>query len=268
MNVISIDLPWNPNSKARRALAIVNPDRNIEIKAAENDDELLRLIQDHAEQESIILLDIPIEGCDQIEIKKFRPIDKTLAQQGIWTLPASRAKNRGKSLKRYIHGTNQGKKTIVQEIYPYAIYKFLAYLEDSGLLPRLTMGKFDTLLEDGFRRFVPPRYKRERDKDKRLEKMKYLYSLLTDSNIGLKFLTPLDYPDSSYSRNRLNSLADEYDACLGAIVGICWVERNPYAWIAGDPKSGEILVLADKWLKEQLKEKQIQMRRENALSNC
>jgi len=63
-------------------------------------------------------------------------------------------------------------------------------------------------------------------------------------------------------------LADKYDACLGAIVGIFWTERNPYAWIAGDPKSGEMFLLADKWLKEQLEEKRVQMRRENALRNC
>lgn len=265
MNIISVDLPWKSTNKGHRALAIVNPNKNIVIKTAENDDELLQLVQDNTEQESIILLDIPIEGCDQIKVKKFRPIDKALARQGIWILPASGATDRGKSLKRCIQSTNQGKKIIVQEIYPYAIYKFLAYLRDNGLLPRLSMNKFDTLLEDGFREFKPPKYKRERTRDKRLEDMKYLYSLLMDSSIGLKFSPPLDCFDFSYTLNQLNSLADKYDACLGAIVGTWWAKGNPYAWVAGDPISGEILLLADKWLKEQLEEKGIQMRRENAI---
>ena len=268
MNVISIDLPWNRDSKAGRALAIVSRDRRVEIEAAKNDDELLQLVQDHAEQESIILLDIPIEGCDRIQVKKFRPIDKALAQQGIWTLPASRSEGRGKRLKKGIQGIKQGKKIIVQEIYPYAIYKFLAYLEDKALLPRLTMSKFDTLLKGRFRPFTPPKYKREKQKDKCLKNMKYLYFLLTDPKIGLKFSPPLNDPNSSYTVAQLRGLADKYDACLGAIVGIFWAERNPYAWIAGDAKSGEILLLADKWLREQLEEKRIHMGRENALSNC
>jgi len=268
MNVISIDLPWNRDSKAGRALAIVNRGRKVEIKTAEDDDELSRLVRHHVEQESIIFLDIPIEGCDHLEVEKFRLVDKALNQLGISAFPASRAEGRGKWLKKEIQDINRGKKTIVQEMYPYAIYKFLAYLKKYGLLPRLITGKFDTLCEDGFRGFWPPRYKRENSKDKRLENMKYLYSLLTDPKIGLKFSPPLDDPDSSYTLAQLRGLADKYDACLGAIVGIFWTERNPYAWIAGDPKSGEMFLLADKWLKEQLEEKRVQMRRENALRNC
>jgi predicted nuclease with RNAse H fold len=253
VNIISVDLSWKSTTKGHRALAIVDLNKNIVIKTAENDDELLQLVQDNTEQKSIILLDIPIEGCGQIKVKKFRPIDKALARQGIWILPASGATDRGKSLKRRIQSTNQGKKIIVQEIYPYAIYKFLAYLESNGLLLCLSLGKFDILLGDGFRRFVPPKYKRDREKGKRVENMRYLYSLLTDSGIGLEFSPPLDCPDFSYTWNKLNSLADKYDACLGAIVGICWAEGSHYAWIAGGSKSGEMLLLADDWLKERLK---------------
>ena len=247
-------------------MAIANLDKNCRVETGEDDEELLQLVQGNIEQRSIVLLDIPIGGC--VHGRNFRPVDKALTHQGIWIQPVSTAQDRGKRLKRYIRNLIHGKDLVVQEIYPYAIYKFLAYLKDNGLLPRLGMDKFDALLEDGFRRFVPPKYKREREKGKRLEKMKYLYSLLTDSSIGLKFSTPLDYPDSSYTLNELNSLADKYDACLGAIVGICWAKRNPYAWIAGDPNSGEILLLADGWLKGGLEAKGTQVRRENALSNC
>ena len=265
MNVISVDLPWKSTNKGHRALAIANWDKDIDIKTTEDDDELLCLVQDNIEQGSIVLLDIPIEGC--VHSRNFRSVDKALARQGIWIQPISGAKERGKVLKRRIQNLNRGKNLVVQEIYPYAIYKLLAYLENNGLLPSLSMGKFDALLEDRFRRFVPPKYKREREKGKRVENMEYLYSLLRDSGIGLKFSPPLDYPDSSCTWNGLNSLADKYDACLGAIVGICWVKGSPYAWMAGDPKSGEMLLLADEWLKERLK-KEIQMRRGNAIGSC
>jgi len=264
VGIISIDLPWKSTNKAHRALAIANLDKDVRIKRAENDDELLQLVQNNVEQGSFVLLDIPIEGC--VHGKNFRPVDKALSHQGIWIQPIFSAEDRGKVLKRHIQNLNRGKNLIVQEIYPYAIYKFLAYLKNNGLLPRLSPGKFDTLLGDGFPKFIPPKYKREGVRNKRLENMRYLYSLLVDSNISLKFSTPLAYPDSSYTLNELNSLADEYDACLGAIVGICWAKGSPYAWMAGGAKSGEILVLADEWLKARL-EKETQIRRENAISS-
>ena len=79
--------------------------------------------------------------------------------------------------------------------------------------------------------------------------MEYLYSLLTDTDIGLNFQMPLSRPHTS---SNLNQLGDEYDACLGAIVGIYYANNSSYACIAGDSKSGNILILADRWLREQL----------------
>jgi predicted RNase H-like nuclease len=260
MNIISIDLPWKSTTEGGRALVIANLNRNIRVETSGGDEELLRLVQDNIEQKSIVLLDIPIEGCGYT--KNFRPIDRALLHQGISIQPISSAENRGKELKSGIQRLNRGKSLVIQEIYPYAVYKFLAYLRNNRLLPRFNESGFAPLLGDGFRGFWPRRYKRKVKKKERLENMKYLYSLLTDPNVGLKFSAPLDYPDSSYTVNQLKSLADKYDACLGAIVGIYWAEGNPYAWVAGDPKSGEILLLADKWLKERLEEKRIQMKKE------
>ena len=140
----------------------------------------------------------------------------------------------------------------VQEIYPYAIYKFLAYLRDRQLLQRLNIDKFETLLDDRFRAYRPPKYKRERKKGERIKNMEYLYSLLTDSSLGLKFLDSPGYPDTSYTLSELDRLCDEYDACLGAIVGIYLAGNNSYACVAGDSNSGNILLLADRWLAERL----------------
>ena len=255
MNIISIDLPWKSATVNHRALAIannLNGESSIEVVVVNDDEELLQRVKDNIEQEAIVLLDIPIEGC--MQSRHFRFVDKALSCQGVWTMPIPDDKGRGKRLKGDILNLTQGRGLTVLEIYPYAVYKFLAYLECHGLLPRFGKGGFDALLEDKFRRFRPPKYKRERTEDKRLENMRYLYSLLTDSNIGLNFSPPLDYPDSSYTLNQLKNLADRYDACLGAIAGICWTKASPYAWMAGDPELGRILLLADEWLKEQLRQ--------------
>ena len=87
--------------------------------------------------------------------------------------------------------------------------------------------------------------------------MRYLFSLLTNPQIGLAFSSPLQAP--SISEN-LSALADKYDACLGAVVGIHLANKSPFAKIVGDKVSGEILLLADRWLVENFKRTNIKIR--------
>ncbi len=250
MNIISIDLPWKSDKRGHRALAIADLDGSVKIAQANDDNELLKLVRENAEPRSVILLDIPIDGCDNLDGEHFRPIDKALARQGIWVQPASGAGSRGKRLKELLEKDDN--RVVVQEIYPYATYKFLAYLKDEKLLQRLEADRFDVLLNNRFRAFRPPKYKREEKKDERLKNMGYLYLLLTDSCLGLKFSAShsLRSPDTSYTLSELDRLCDEYDACLGAIVGIYFANNSSYACVVGDSKSGSILLLADAWLKE------------------
>jgi len=180
--------------------------------------------------------------------KHFRPIDEAIASQTIPALPASRAGSRGKRLKALLE--KDKKRFKVYEIYPYAVYKFLAYLKDRKLLQHLNLDKFDTLLNEGFLTYWPPKYKREKNRQKRLENMEYLHRLLTDTDTGLNFPIPLHRPNAS---SNLAQLADEYDAFLGAIVGIYFANNSSYACIAGDSKSGNMLILADRWLVERLR---------------
>lgn len=255
MNIISVDLPWNPNNKGRRVLAVADLDKNISILTAKDDTQMLDSIKENTEKESLVLLDIPIDGCKNLGNGHFRPVDRALARRGISILPTSKAKDRGKRLEGLIQNNSRGRRITVQEIYPYAIYKFLAYLKDRRLLQRLNLDKFDILLDEGFLTFLPPKYKREKKKDERLKDMEYLYSLLTDTDIGLNFQPPLRHPDTSRS---LGQLGDEYDACLGAMAGLHFASNSSYACIAGDSNSGNILLLADQWLAEHLgKEVQI-----------
>ncbi len=250
MNIISIDLPWKEERKGRRTLAIADLDGNIKTMSASDDHELRALVRKNAREGAIILLDIPIDGCANLKGAHFRPIDKIMASQTLPALPASKSGSRGKSLKELLK--KDGQRLSVYEIYPYAIYKVLAYLKDKNLLPHLALGRFDYLIDDGFRQFRPPKYKREKNKGARVRNMAYLYSLLTDPSLGLKFSSPLDYPDTTYTLSRLDRLCDEYDACLGAIIGIYFARSSRHACIAGDSRTGNVLLLADRWLAEHL----------------
>ena len=107
----------------------------------------------------------------------------------------------------------------------------------------------------------PPKYKGSKvTHDERITGMWKLYNLLTQ-HLDLRFSKPLDSPNGSFGRSRLEILADQYDACLGAVVGLYCVNGNPYAWIAGNEHQGEMLLLVDKWLKERLDERGINMKR-------
>lgn len=250
MNIISIDIPWKSEKKERRALAFADKNRNIRIMRASDDDELLELVQGKAEPRSFILLDVPIDGCDCLNGKHFRPVDKALTRQTLPALPASKAGSRGRNLKSLLK--RDKKRFRVYEIYPYATYKFLAYLKDRQLLQRLNLDRFDNLLDEGFRIYWPPKYKRERQREEYLRSIRYLYYLLTDPSLGLSFSPPLRYPDFSFTLGELSELCDEYDACLGAIVGIYHANKSSYVWLAGDSDSGSILLLADRWLSERM----------------
>jgi len=252
MNIISVDLPWGKNTKGRTAIAITDLRGNLRIERANNDNELLELIRKKAEPGSIILLDIPIEGCNKLNDKHFRPVDSALQHCGISLLPSSNGE-RGKGLKEELERRN--KRIAVYEIYPYAIYKFLACLKEKsalGLLNRLTT---ERVLNEEFEKSKkgwPPRYKRAAGEE-RQQAIRFLYSLLTDPAIRL---SGLDRPGSL----SLARLGDEYDACLGAIVGLYWVKRSKYACLAGKPEEGEILLLADQWLQTELEKKEVQVR--------
>ena len=260
MNIISVDLNWAPG-RPRIAVATANSqDRNITVEGSGYDDKaFLELVRESMGTEALILLDIPIEGCHNLVApgnspgrgdRHFRPVDLALMRQGIWLLPASKAGSRGSALKKRLEAIAEEKKTrtTVKEIYPYAVYKFLSWLEKRGKLDSIESGNLVRLLDDGFRRFCPNKYKRAHGQERR-EAMRYLHSLLNHPQLGLSF-SRLAYPHSS---SNLNLLADEYDACLGAAVGIYWAIDNPYAWVAGDSASGEVLLLADRWLKERLR---------------
>lgn len=249
MNIISVDLPWKKETKGRRTLAIADLNGNVKIEQASDDDELLKLLFKNTGPESIILLDIPIEGGNTLNDNHFRPVDLALQHCGISLLPSSNAE-RGKGLKEGLE--RQNKRITVYEIYPYAIYKFLAYLKKKSVLGLLNRSPARRLLDEEFCTYWPPRYKRAAGKE-RQQAIRFLYSLLTDP---ATHLSGLNRPDSQ----SLDRLGDEYDACLGAVVGLYWAKGSKHACLAGNPQEGEILLLADQWLQTELEKKRIQVR--------
>lgn len=261
MNIISIDLNWHPNSR-RIAVAVADREGNVRtVVGGLCDSELLSLIKEINLKEntsSIILLDIPVEGCKYLDSNHFRPVDLALMRNGFSLLPSSKAGQRGILLKKRIQAIT-GRSTRIYEIYPYAVYKFLSYLSHKGALtiPLLHGARRSVLLDEQFRAFWPPRYKRERNKRMRVKNMKHVLSLLTNPQIGLAFSSPPQVPSMS---ENLSTLTDKYDACLGAIAGIYLANKSPFAKIVGDKDSGEILLLADKWLTENLKRANIEVR--------
>lgn len=208
MNIISVYLNWNPNGN-RIAVAVADEKGNVRaVIGGLGDNELLCFIKDvylKRNTPSLILLDIPIEGCESLKGPPFfRPVDLALVRNGFPLLPSSKAGQRGSLLKKRIQ-TVTGKSAQIYEIYPYAVYKFLSYLSHRGTLSSplwvgagpsacpdngQPQGVAPTYLDEQFLTFWPPKYKREYNKRMRVKNMRYLHSLLTNPQIGLVFEHP------------------------------------------------------------------------------
>ena len=260
MNIISADVGWREKTK-RNTVAMAKPRKQIYFVASGlGDSGLVSLVRDHAEPGSLVLLDVPIEGCENLREPR-RPVESVL-QHYVSLYPASMAGMRGIKLKKkLLQAMPEGIRTsvVIQEIYPHAVYKFLWVAKQKGKLESVRLGGWEKLLDEGFTPSVgPPKYKGNITHDKRLAGMRELYNLLTE-HLGLSFLKPISLPDHSFSRSHLELLADELDACLGAVVGLYCVTHSPYVWVASDQSGGGILLLADRWLKEQLEKDGVKM---------
>lgn len=264
MNIISCDVGWKSETK-RNAITVVTDNGQVNLlKNKLDDDHLVALVGEWAEPQSLILLDVPIEGCEKLEGPR-RSIEDAL-QHYISLYPASRAGRRGKQLKGKLLQAMPAEirgSLIVKEIYPYAVYKFLWVAKQKGKLAEVRQPQEQqSILDKQFTPSIsPPKYKGSKVKyDGRLVGMRELYNLLTQ-HLGLSFSQSLESPRDASARFRLELLADQYDACLGAVVGLYGVTGNPYSWIAGNEHQGEMLLLADIWLKKRLEEYGISMKR-------
>lgn len=264
MNIISCDLGWKRETKRNAIVVVTDRGKVSFLKCGLDDDHLVDMVCKWVEPQSLILLDVPIEGCEKLKGPR-RPIENAL-QHYISLYPASKAGNRGKQLEEELFQKIPAKskgRIIIKEIYPHAIYKFLWVIEQKGRLAEVRQThEPQSILDNQFTPSVsPPKYKGSKVKhNKRLMGMWKLYDFLTQ-RLGLDFSQSLESPNNSFSVTRLEVLADQYDACLGALVGLYCVTGNSYSLIAGDKHQGEMLLLADMWLKEQLEERGIYIKR-------
>jgi predicted nuclease with RNAse H fold len=246
MRAISVDLNWKPEGEA----AVVEVDG--EGRATWGFYTFPEELVDYTAKlpDSLVLLDIPIYGLDALGDSHFRPVDKALQSVGIPLRPSTSAGRLGIRLARRITSEAGVPASRVREIYPYAVYKWLAYLRDRGSLTSLTSHIAIPLLQNDFKIYWPLPYKRNSKRGTRRQGMEELYALLIDPDIGLQFQTPLPPPDGgAYSQKRLT---DIYDAALGAVLGLHLLRADGWAVVLGDTESGDLALLADTWLAERL----------------
>ena len=97
MNIISCDVGWKRETK-RNAIAVVTGSGQVDfLTSGLDDDHLVSLVREWVEPQSLVLLDVPIEGCEKLEGPR-RPIENAL-QHYVSLYPTSRAGKRGKQLK-------------------------------------------------------------------------------------------------------------------------------------------------------------------------
>lgn len=262
-NIISCDVGWGPETTRNNAIAVAGHDWRVEfVMRGLTRGELVDIVQQKAQPRSVILLDVPIEGCRYLTKRKPRRCIEEVLQHYISLYPARKAGREGEQLRASLldgMGDDLKRRVVVEEIYPHAIYKFLWCAYKSGNLEDILRGRWQSVLDGRFGpSWIPPKYKRGK-KEQRLEGIRILHRFLT-RQLRLEFSDPSDPPTPEQTHSELDALGDQYDACLGAVAGLLAVRKNPFAWIAGNHEEGEMLLLADQWLKARLEERGVNMR--------
>ena len=149
MKIISVDVGWQQATR-RNAVAVASPAGEVIFLArCLGDNELIELAAQHTEPSSIILLDVPIEGCENLS-GHWRPVEKAL-QHHISLYPTSQTKDketnmwRVSQLKRALHEAipnDRSSSVAIHEIYPHAVYKFLWFAKHKGKLARVRHGEW------------------------------------------------------------------------------------------------------------------------------
>lgn len=98
MNIISVDVGWKERTR-RNSVAIATLQKQIDFLAnGLGDSDLTNLMREWTEAKSLVLLDVPIKGCDNLREPR-RPVESVL-QHYVSLYPASVAGVRGTQLKK------------------------------------------------------------------------------------------------------------------------------------------------------------------------
>jgi predicted nuclease with RNAse H fold len=242
-DVFSIDLPWG-DAKGRTAIASRSL-AGVRLISVIGDDELLEHIRQHATRSALVLLDVPIDGCEGLGMKKpRREVDDRFLAIGLPILPSVKSGTRGPELAKRIHEVRTDLR--VGEIYPYAVLRVLWALQLEGKTFRFDddMTKID-LCRSWWA--WPPKYKRAKSVALRLEAMRLVASVIS-AVPGLRDVTEI--PPDDVTGTDLARRADGYDALLGLVAGISAVDDCSWSWHAKTTRdAGAICSIADAWVR-------------------
>lgn len=246
-DVISVDLPWS-NKRGRTAVASRSP-AGISVAAIADDDQLVEHIAERAAERALVLLDVPVDGCEALTAAcPRRHVDDCLARVGIPILSSVASGPRGPRLRQELLAARPDLR--IFEIYPYAVLRVLWALRMSGASFAFEHNATEVELVERWWKY-PPRYKREPRLPERRQAMRDVASVLA----AIPGFAGAVRAVGGASGPEMQRLADEYDALLGLVAGIAAADASPWSWLAETSAgAGAILTIADGALRRRFAE--------------
>jgi predicted nuclease with RNAse H fold len=244
-SVLSVDLPWSSRTTGRTAIAWW--DGAAAHVLLEREERLVQRVQALAAPGALVLLDIPLDGCEHLgPADPFRQIDRSLQRAGIPILPSLKASGRGPTQRDALHAARRDLR--IEESYPYAVLRVLWAMKQSGGPAALDGDSYAASRIEGDWRNWPPRYKRAGSVGARQDAMSQVADLLVWHD--RRFASAVKAPPPDSAGSALARLSDEYDALLGLVAGVAAYEQSPWSWSAQcEGGAGRILSIADAWLR-------------------
>ena len=89
--ILSVDLPGSSDlGKKRFAVAVAGGSGSITVEGKLDESEVFSLVKNEVQSKSLILLDVPIDGCESLKGEHFCLVERAIIHQGIWLLLADR----------------------------------------------------------------------------------------------------------------------------------------------------------------------------------
>lgn len=239
-DVLAIDLPWGTKATSRTAIAHRSA-TGIAVSVVQGDDELVHHVEHRAANAALVLLDVPIEGCEDLDaLTPRRAVDDGFLRSGIPILPSVKSGLRGPMLAQRLLATRPDLR--IGEIYPYAVLRVLWGLHREGRPFRLDDDATRIDLSSTWWDW-PPKYKRATTRALKLDAMTAVADLLSRvPTIG----GAIERPAASATVAAMAFLADRYDALMGLLAGIAEVDRSSWSWLGeGATGAGSIVTIAD-----------------------
>jgi len=247
-DAVSVDLPWSRTTKSRTVIAASSQQETVLVSKGLDGEGLQSWIREHASHAGLVLLDVPIDGCDGLcRGVPRRAVDDRLARIGIPILPSYKSGDLGPNLRDALRDARPD--LSVLEGYPYAVLRALWGISQEVGPPVLTASNYSVNVSP-WRTWWhwPPRYKRARTVAQRRHALAQVADLLRSCGEGYARLVRA--PALGTSRE-LAQLSDEYDAVLGLIAADSALQKNPWSWQAQAPGArGSILTIGPPWLRD------------------